>query len=107
METEAEFVILLNLRSQTKSFTGGVYSTEKEKKNCLHKALNVHLSPRDVNCFVDQQMIIKKLLKSEKNYPKQRKVTGLCLFLLMPFISMYTSAHCMPMSEITDGLCVC
>ena len=107
METEAEFVILLNLRSQTKSFTSGVYSTEKEKKNCLHKALNVHLSPRDVDCFVDQQMIIKKLLKSEKNYPKQKKVTGLCLFLLMPFISMYTSAHCIPMSEITDGLCMC
>ena len=73
METEAEFVILLNLRSQTKSFTSRVYSTEKEKKNCLHKALNVHLSPRDVDCFVDQQMIIKKLLKSEKNYPKQKK----------------------------------
>lgn len=86
------------------SLAGGVYSTEKEKENCLHKALNVHLSPRDINCFVDQQMIIKKrkLLKSEKNSRKQREVTGLCLFLLMPLISMYTYAHCMPMSEITD-----
>lgn len=40
------------------------------ERELLHNTVNVHLSPRDVNCFADQQMIIKTLLKSEKNYPK-------------------------------------
>lgn len=93
----------------TESLAGGVYSTEKEKENCLHKALNVHLSPRDINCFVDQQMIIKK-----ENYLSQKKIPEnkekwqgcVCSCLCLWYQCILLPTACLRVKLLIDCACV-
>lgn len=89
METEAEFVIFLNLRSQfgelIRSKQAEFAAQSRRRKGTVYTKLKMCTFPQGCQLLCWSAHDYNELLKAEKNYSKQWKRTGLCSFLLMPF----------------------